>query len=521
MEIKIVINGSLLRRVRQSTHRHRILWVPLLIGIPALLLAKTTLNSYGLTEFSAGEVISSSAVNANFATIAGQTDALQQSVDALTGAVTVDGSNNVGIGNDSPSANLDVKGNFSKTLSGIVSTVKGSTEVTGADTKFTTELTVGDAIKIGTEAFTVVKVTDADSLTLSSAPSTSLGGAVAYTDASLLSIQNGVGVGKLIVDRSGNLGIGTTSPSAMLNVKGGQTSDSKPLGLLRLQNYFSGTGTGNRNSVGIEFANGDSSPSTDATVAGIYADTADTAPSLRFYTRTSDSLTEQMRITSAGHVGIGTANPDRKLEVNGAIEATSPGTSAGADGGFRLKGPVDNSYSVIQFVNNAGNTQWSYLAATPGGSIGIMTRTPQYTLDVNGQIRASNVSVTSDARLKKDIEPLTSALRGIECLQGVSYRLKDPAAEDSIQIGLIAQEVETCYPEVVMTDAEGYKSVAYDRLVAPLIEAVKEQQQSLEAQAIRLRTLQADLAEARKAQATSNQRLNALEARLGGNQRLR
>ena len=42
-----------------------------------------------------------------------------------------------------------------------------------------------------------------------------------------------------------------------------------------------------------------------------------------------------------------------------------------------------------------------------------------------------------------------------------------------IQIGVIAQEVETQYPELVLEDAEGMKSVNYSGLVAPLIEAVK------------------------------------------------
>jgi hypothetical protein len=44
------------------------------------------------------------------------------------------------------------------------------------------------------------------------------------------------------------------------------------------------------------------------------------------------------------------------------------------------------------------------------------------------------------------------------------------------QIGLIAQEVEKIFPELVKTDANGYKSVEYSKVVAILIQAVKEQQ---------------------------------------------
>lgn len=48
------------------------------------------------------------------------------------------------------------------------------------------------------------------------------------------------------------------------------------------------------------------------------------------------------------------------------------------------------------------------------------------------------------------------------------------------QIGLIAQEVEKEFPELVSTDNEGMKSVNYASMVAPLIEAVKEQQEQIE-----------------------------------------
>lgn len=48
-------------------------------------------------------------------------------------------------------------------------------------------------------------------------------------------------------------------------------------------------------------------------------------------------------------------------------------------------------------------------------------------------------------------------------------------------MGLIAQDVEKQFPELVATDENGMKSVAYSNMVAPLIEAVKEQQKQIEA----------------------------------------
>ncbi len=51
------------------------------------------------------------------------------------------------------------------------------------------------------------------------------------------------------------------------------------------------------------------------------------------------------------------------------------------------------------------------------GNVGIGTTSPAYPLDVNGQIRGTNLAVTSDMRFKKDITPIVSALDIVERLQ--------------------------------------------------------------------------------------------------------
>ena len=106
-----------------------------------------------------------------------------------------------------------------------------------------------------------------------------------------------------------------------------------------------------------------------------------------------------------------------------------------------------------------------------GGQVGIK-KFPSYELDVSGTIRGDTVS-DSDARLKEDVQPLTDALDKVSQLQGVSFQWKDTTRGEGRHIGVIAQDVEPVFPEVVSTDSDGYKSVAYDKLVAPLIEAVK------------------------------------------------
>ncbi len=87
---------------------------------------------------------------------------------------------------------------------------------------------------------------------------------------------------------------------------------------------------------------------------------------------------------------------------------------------------------------------------------------------------------SSDRTLKTNIEPLAleDTLNKVLDLQGVSFDWKKDGTH---AVGLIAQDVEKVYPELVATDkATGLKSVAYGNLVAPLIEAVKAQQKEID-----------------------------------------
>ena len=65
---------------------------------------------------------------------------------------------------------------------------------------------------------------------------------------------------------------------------------------------------------------------------------------------------------------------------------------------------------------------------------------------------------------------MDGALEKINQLNGYSFTWKDTGRKD---IGLIAQEVEKIFPDLVNTDSEGNKAVEYVNLVSPLIESVK------------------------------------------------
>src|SRR5690554_6413115 len=94
---------------------------------------------------------------------------------------------------------------------------------------------------------------------------------------------------------------------------------------------------------------------------------------------------------------------------------------------------------------------------------------------------------SSDIRFKTDIDSIQDPLKKVSSLKGISFNWKHSGFPDrhfpeGRHIGVIAQEVEKILPEVIRTDKDGYKSVAYDKLSAILIEAVKEQQKIIERQ---------------------------------------
>jgi hypothetical protein len=88
----------------------------------------------------------------------------------------------------------------------------------------------------------------------------------------------------------------------------------------------------------------------------------------------------------------------------------------------------------------------------------------------------NNVTAYSDLRLKKDIVKIDNAVDKVMRLNGYTYTRIDTNIR---QMGVIAQEVMEVIPEVVLGSEETNYSVAYGNIVGLLIEAIKEQQTSI------------------------------------------
>jgi hypothetical protein len=94
-----------------------------------------------------------------------------------------------------------------------------------------------------------------------------------------------------------------------------------------------------------------------------------------------------------------------------------------------------------------------------------------------GTLTSTIVTASSDERLKENVRPITGALDLVQQLAGVLF---NRIGQTNDEIGYLAQKVEQILPQVVHTDADGMKSVAYGNIVALLSEAIKEQQAQIE-----------------------------------------
>lgn len=178
----------------------------------------------------------------------------------------------------------------------------------------------------------------------------------------------------------------------------------------------------------------------------------------------SGTPTERLRIDNAGNVGIGTVSPAYKADISGNARITGNlGINAAAGTGGVLNVQSDNAafspvfikssqaadeanagIKIQKFANTNTSSQYFVQFAINDGATG------------SGRIVANGASAAafasySDASLKENIVDLSSQVDAIKALRPVEFDYKDGSGH---QIGFIAQEVETVYPDLVSTDLE-------------------------------------------------------------------
>jgi hypothetical protein len=347
----------------------------------------------------------------------------------------------------------------------------------------------------------------------------------------------------MTIDTSQNVGIGTSSPTAKLDIQGGSIAV--------------GTTTAGNSTVGMTFgkvAAGGGTISNRITLATYggsygaymeaYADlSASTATYLALGTQAGGggTPTERMRITSDGNVGIGTSSPN----FNGATGTvchvnnsnanawalshyTNGTTGSGAADGFLVGYTTDgaNAYlfnyesAAILFgtsgaervrIDSSGNllvgtttafakvvssnTTWCYQAEnTSDGNLIRFSKNGTSVGSVTTNGTSTSYNTSSDYRLKENVQPMQGALDVVSQLKPVTYTWK---ADKSDGQGFIAHELQSVMPECVTgekdaVDEDGnpiYQGIDTSFLVATLTAAIQELNAKVDAQAAEIAKL--------------------------------
>lgn len=151
------------------------------------------------------------------------------------------------------------------------------------------------------------------------------------------------------------------------------------------------------------------------------------------------------------------------------------GTSTVSSDAFEIVRPT-NTATVMRFYQS-GIQEWWYGMPSSSSTLtwgrGSGYSTVRLTLDTAGNLTAAgNVTAYSDKRLKTNIKPIENALEKVTSLTGVSFTKIDT---NEVGVGLIAQDVQQVFPEVVVEAKDEQKtlSIAYGNLIGPLVEAIK------------------------------------------------
>jgi hypothetical protein len=455
--------------------------------------------------------------------------------NATSTAITIDSSENVGIGTTSPSVPLEVN------VSGVGDVFK-LTRDTGTNGELNIDF-AGGITNFNSEQ-----------------------GGFTFETSSVASA--------MAITAAGNVGIGTTSPAAPLSISGSSTGEYDAL-ILRNSNAAA---SGQSAAMIFEVSSGTSGTeaASVAKISGLRTGSGSTGD-LLFHTTNAGVSAEAMRIASSGNVGIGTASPLAKNHITGSgtsgqvtaswiLQNNSSGTAGmditGTAGASRLRfvyggGPGTGTNSLTEAMSMG--TEGTY-----AGRVGIGTSSPSETLEVNSRAKIGNITLAgnatlstlsagnatfeistlthtggaggldfdiflaitggiqrvfqveasgtgdtytndgtvsslSDERVKTDIQDLTDGLEIVKQLRPVTFKYNDTSTNekghklmggesDKVRYGFIAQEVEAVAPQYVEystrkinnEEVNDFRNLSTTRMLPMLFKAVQEQQVLIE-----------------------------------------
>lgn len=155
------------------------------------------------------------------------------------------------------------------------------------------------------------------------------------------------------------------------------------------------------------------------------------------------------------------------IDSGGGNISTTNGSVQIGSGTLNFNSGAQSSSAYLSTITVDGTPKQALLFAI--SDVAIAGTLYANSLRATNFIYSSSFS-TSDQRLKDNIAPLENSLDMILKIHGVSYRLKETGKES---MGVIAQDVQKVYPQLVTKMNDSYMAVNYNGLIAPLIESIR------------------------------------------------
>ncbi|MBK6633602.1 MAG: tail fiber domain-containing protein [Chitinophagaceae bacterium] len=211
------------------------------------------------------------------------------------------------------------------------------------------------------------------------------------------------------------------------------------------------------------------------------------------------SSTELLRILGSGDIGVGTnfpvayghAGTNRIVEIKNSLSGAADVQShlilstfgqSGSLGGVTWAGLNLTGEKRTGFIGNIYETaNQTKLSFHTRSNTGVLAERFYIQGDGNAWLQGT-LTQASDARLKTNIQQVRNPVEKLNRLNGYTYNWIDQQMDNTTQMGLLAQEVQKVYPELVKTNPDGNLSVNYTGLIPVLIEAIKEQQKQIDKQ---------------------------------------
>jgi hypothetical protein len=166
-----------------------------------------------------------------------------------------------------------------------------------------------------------------------------------------------------------------------------------------------------------------------------------------------------------------TVDTDKKVVVvHDGVTAGGFPASINSNPTFNGTATFNGTVNITSSIASTSETTGSLIVT---GGVGVSGRITVNNAVVTGAINAGSIVETSSIAYKENISPITNALDSVLKLSGVLYDRKDKSSLN--ESGLIKEEVEKILPNVVKDDG-----IKYTKIIAYLIEAIKEQQTQIE-----------------------------------------